>query len=56
MHHKMAPRTSEGVFDFCRVSAVVRHTAANLGCTIHDRLRVNATAALRGDAIRRLRL
>jgi hypothetical protein len=35
-----------------RVSAVVRTTAANLGCTIHDRLRVNATAALKGDSAR----
>lgn len=33
---------------YLRVSAIVRNTAANLGCTIHDRLRVNATAALRG--------
>lgn len=36
---------------YLRVSAIVRNTAANLGCTIHDRLRVNATAALRGMSV-----
>lgn len=34
---------------YLRVSAIVRNTAANLGGSIHDRLRVNATAALKGE-------
>ncbi len=34
---------------YLRISAVIRATSAALGCTIHDRLRVNATAALEGS-------
>ena len=35
---------------YLKGSAIVRATAAGLGCTIHDRLRIKAAAALRGDS------
>ncbi len=40
-----APRS---LLDTLRLSAMVRHAAAQLGATMADRLRINATAAFRG--------
>ncbi|KAK9814217.1 hypothetical protein WJX72_002441 [[Myrmecia] bisecta] len=39
--------------EFLRISAIIRNTAAVLGAGIHDRLRINATYALRGLRITR---
>ena len=35
------------LLDLLRVTSIVRMTAADLGGTIHDRLRINATYALK---------
>ncbi|GAB4820740.1 hypothetical protein N2152v2_007786 [Parachlorella kessleri] len=42
---EQAPRS---LLDTLRITAMVRHTAAQLGATIADRLRINVTAAFRG--------
>ena len=35
------------LIDLMRVTSIVRSIAAGLGCTVHDRLRINATYALK---------
>ncbi|CAL8467426.1 g6964 [Coccomyxa elongata] len=40
--------------DFLKVSAITRGAATRLGSSIHDRLRINATYALKGMSISRL--
>jgi aarF domain-containing kinase len=45
---RLAEDLPRPLFDCLRATAIVRHVAARLGVTVADRLRVNATWALRG--------